>query len=170
MTRNDTTPEATDIVLLLALLATARFLPFPMQFSPFLALTLASGYLLRSSLFGVLALALFLATDAVLGPHGQSWLTTAFFAALLAGGSLARSLPAMVVHGVVGITAFYLVSNTVLVFQGPWYPHDASGVLASLVAGYPFYQAQMLGLAAVVVALAAASPAARRTHAVPATH
>jgi hypothetical protein len=126
----------------------------PWNFTPVEAMALFGGaYFADRRLAILLPLAVILVADIVIAfslPAGQivDWyrMAPAIYAciALTAVGGFAlrgrvRALN-VIVAAVASATGFYLVTNFFVWLGGTMYPHTASGLVASYVAGWPFYQ------------------------------
>ena len=117
----------------------------PWNFTPVLAIALFGGAFFRDRRVALLApLAIMFVADLVIGMHALIPLIYACIAAtvLLGSGVLrGRSNALRVVLTAGGsATGFYLVTNFAVWLGSGMYPHTASGLMASYVAGLPFYQ------------------------------
>jgi hypothetical protein len=143
-------PRLTLLLGIVALVALARLLPHPPNFSPVTALALFGGaYLLDRRLALGVTLAALLLSDWLIGFHPLMWVVYVSFAAVVLLGSLLRqhrqaALP-VAFAALGGSLLFFLSTNFAhwLIFND--YPHTAAGLLACYVAALPFFQNALAG-------------------------
>ena len=128
-----------------------HFVPgsLPYNFTPVEAMALFGGALFadRRLALAVPLLAMFIA-DLIIGLHMLIPLVYALIAATVwLGGTLRGQLGAgrIALAAIISTTGFYLATNFAVWAMGTMYPHTASGLAASYVAGLPFYQWQLVG-------------------------
>lgn len=143
---------ATALALVASLFAARMYSPSEV-FAPYLAMLFGAGFLTRSAAACVAALAVFLVTDLLLGTWSGSWMILSFTVAFYLVGAFSKTATITVASGFIGITAFYLVTNAYVWYGATFYPQTFDGLMMSYVAGWPFYRAQLFGLAAVAAAL-----------------
>ena len=143
---------ATALALVASLFAARMYSPSEI-FAPYLAMLFGAGFLTRSAAAAVVALAVFLATDLLLGTWSGSWMILSFTVIFFLVGAFNKNTLTTVLSGFIGITIFYLVTNAYVWYGASFYPQNTEGLLMSYVAGWPFYRAQLFGLAAVAVGL-----------------
>lgn len=143
----------TKILLAVALVAvgvTGRLLPHAWNFAPIVAIGLFAGaYLGKRFAFIVPVLAMVI-SDAFIGFYGWK-LNLTVYAAMALSGAIGlylrrRKNPLSITAGAVaGSTLFFLVTNGAVWYLGSSYPPGLDGLLASLVAGLPFFRNAVVG-------------------------
>ena len=117
----------------------------PYNFTPVEAMALFGGayFANRKLAIAVPLMALFLA-DCVIGFYG--WMMPVVYGCVALTAVAGFALRGRVrfwnttVAAVGSATGFYLVTNFFVWLGGTMYPHTSSGLMASYVAGWPFYQ------------------------------
>jgi hypothetical protein len=151
-------PRFGTLMLIVLAAAATRLLPHPPNVTAITALALFGGahFSDRRLAIGVPLLAL-LVSDLALGFYfrwdfraiqGHMWVQYASFLAIVAMGFLLRSSRSVLRTGAVALSAsclFYLVTNLGEWAFQPWYPKTAEGLLASYVAGIPFFRNMLVG-------------------------
>jgi hypothetical protein len=136
-------------IAMVVLVACARLLPHPWNFTPLVAIGLFSGYHARKAATGVLATLSALAlSDVVLGFYRGFWLVYAGALVAVWFGRVARNRGGVgtIAAAALGSSlAFFLISNLMVWATQRLYPHTLAGIAACLAAGIPFYQNQALG-------------------------
>lgn len=151
----------------LALLVAAKLTGFYAPWiAPFLAATAATGYALRGPTGALLTAAAMAIGDLMLGvPGGFPVIWLLAFGMFLIG-STASKLSTFTAGSAAGIVSFWFITNSMVWYGSSMYPQNGAGWIASLVAGLPFLQAQLLGLAVVAGAMWASSTQSKRVTAV----
>jgi len=147
-------------VLLVALIVAARLLPHAPNFTPVAAVGLLAGVYFRKPWAPLLPLAGLLISDFFIGGYGVRGMVVvygSFGLTFLIGRIMARggvfagegrfgAKSARVLGGsLAGAVLFFLITNNVFLYTPALYPHDLSGMMASYVAGLPFFRSQILG-------------------------
>jgi hypothetical protein len=147
-------------VLLVALIVAARLLPHAANFTPVAAVGLFAGVYFKKAWAPLLPLLGLLLSDLFIGGYGVrgmvvvygSFVLTFFIGKIMARGGLfaktgkfdAKSV--RVLSGLlVGAVLFFLITNNVFLYTPALYSHDFAGMMASYVAGLPFFRSQILG-------------------------
>jgi len=138
----------------------ARLLPHAPNFTPVAAVGLFAGVYFRKSWASLLPLLGMLLSDFFIGGYGVrgmmvvygSFALTFLIGKIIARGDLFASrgrFGAKTVRILGGAVAsavlFFLITNNVFLYTPALYPHDFSGLMASYVAGLPFFRWQILG-------------------------
>jgi hypothetical protein len=142
---------------MVVLAAGARLLPHPWNFTPVIAMALFAGSHARKTGIAALAtLSALVLSDAILGFSGDFWFVYAATLVPVLLGRLIRNKPGVAAVGSAALASslsFFVITNFMVWATGGLYPHTASGLATSFVAGIPFYQNQVLGDAFYTVAL-----------------
>jgi hypothetical protein len=130
--------------------ACARLLPHPWNFTPMMAIGLFAGNHSRKTSAGILTTMAALAlSDAVMGFYSGFWYVYAATLIPVLLGRLIRNRSGMgtiITTAFASSLSFFLITNfMVWVMSKQLYPHTIAGLMASYVAGIPFYQNQVLG-------------------------
>ncbi len=133
---------------LIAAGALLRIVPHPPNFAPIGAIALFGGAVLPRRLAIMVPLAALILSDAALGFYallGMAWVYGSFVLIALIGTALRRGRTLLRVAGaaLASSVLFFLVTNFGEWF-GPLYPHTPAGLLASYVAGIPFFRSTVL--------------------------
>jgi len=132
---------------LIAAGALLRVAPHPANFAPIGALALFGGAVLPGAWTFIVPLAALALSDAILGFYGigMVWVYGSFaLIALLGMTALRRRTVIRIAGAALGASVlFYLITNFGE-WLGPLYPHTAAGLLASYVAGIPFFRNTVL--------------------------
>lgn len=143
-------PRLTLLLAIVALVALARLLPHPPNFSPVTALALFGGayFSSRYTALGV-TLAAMLASDWLIGFHPLMWAVYLSFAAVVLLGGLLRehrqaALP-VAFAALGGSLLFFLVTNFAHWWMFNDYPQTFEGLLTCYVAALPFFQNALAG-------------------------
>ena len=117
----------------------------PWNFTPVEALALFGGaYFVDRKLAVMVPLAAMLLADSVIGFYG--WMMLVVYACVAATAFAGFGLRGKVrivnaaIAAVASATGFYLATNFFVWLTGTMYPHNANGLVACYVAGWPFYQ------------------------------
>lgn len=135
----------------LILLAIAvRFLPHLPNATPISAIALFGGVYLNRRLSIILPLAAMFLSDLFLGLYSWPIMLAVYgsFAMIgLLGWWLAKHRGVLTTIGTTafGSAIFFVVTNWAVWQFGNWYPHTSAGLLASYVAGLPFWRNMLLG-------------------------
>ena len=147
-------------ILLVALIVAARLLPHAPNFTPVAAVGLFAGVYFKKAWAPLLPLLGMLLSDFFIGGYGVrgmmvvygSFALTFLIGKIIARGDLFASrgrFGAKTVRILGGAVAsavlFFLITNNVFLYTPALYPHDFSGLMASYVAGLPFFRWQILG-------------------------
>ncbi|MCF8255694.1 MAG: hypothetical protein K9H61_11350 [Bacteroidia bacterium] len=136
------------VVALVFLAALLRLIPHAPNFSPIGALAIFGGaYLSKKYLAYLIPIFAMLVSDLFLGFYGFEMLITygAFIASIFIGTQLRKNITWYNV-GLASLSSsvvFFLVTNFVFFYpatMGTIYSHNFSGMIASYVAGWPFFQ------------------------------
>jgi hypothetical protein len=147
-------------VLLVALIFAARLLPHAANFTPVAAVGLFAGVYLRSRWAPLIPLAGLFLSDIFIGGYGMrgmtvvygAFLITFFIGKLMArGGAFAgmgkfvRKFARLFAGTILGAVLFFIITNNVFLYTPALYTHDFAGMMASYVAGIPFFRSQIMG-------------------------
>jgi len=142
---------------MVVLLACARLVPHPWNFTPLIALALFSGSQARKAATGVLVTLTALAlSDAVMGFYHGFWyvygaaLVPVFLGRLIGSRAGARSIG---LAALASSLSFFAITNFMVWAGGHLYPHTSAGLTECFVAAIPFYRNQFLGDACYTLAL-----------------
>ncbi|OUW03256.1 MAG: hypothetical protein CBD11_03845 [Phycisphaera sp. TMED151] len=136
---------------LLAFASLGRLAPMPENFTPVAAVALFGGFLLPRGWQAVAVVwATLLITDLFLGLYNPALMAAVYIAACAPIGlrSFLRKNPTVWRAGgcaLAGSALFFVSTNTAVWMLGTGYSPDASGLLASLSAGVPFWRNALLG-------------------------
>jgi hypothetical protein len=143
-------PRLTLLLGLVALVALARLLPHPPNFSPVTALALFGGAYFASRYLALgVTLTAMLLSDWLIGFHPLMWAVYLSFAAVVMLGSWLRehrqsALP-LAFAALGGSLLFFLLTNFAHWLMFADYPHTLAGLLACYVAALPFFQNALAG-------------------------
>ena len=147
-------------ILLVALIVAARLLPHAPNFTPVAAVGLFAGVYFKKAWAPLLPLLGMLLSDFFIGGYGVrgmvvvygSFVLTFLIGKIIARGGLFASRgrfgtkTVRILGGAVASAVlFFLITNNVFLYTPALYPHDFSGLMASYVAGLPFFRWQILG-------------------------
>jgi hypothetical protein len=147
-------------ILLVALIVAARLLPHAPNFTPVAAVGLFAGVYFRKAWAPLLPMAGLLISDLFIGGYGvrgmvvvySSFVLTFFIGKIIARGGLFKERGQLgkksvrILGGsVAGAVLFFLITNNVFLYTPALYAHDFSGMMASYVAGIPFFRFQIMG-------------------------
>ncbi|MFU8858856.1 MAG: DUF6580 family putative transport protein [Cyclonatronaceae bacterium] len=139
-------------IILTALIAGAaliRFLPHPPNFVPIAAMALFGAAFFRDKRMAFLIpISAMLLSDLILGFHSTMLFVYLSFAAIVGLGFLLRNrVNFFTVTGASlgASTLFFLVTNFGAWLGNPMYPQTAEGLIASYVAGIPFFHYTVAG-------------------------
>jgi len=147
-------------ILLVALIVAARLLPHAANFTPVAAVGLFAGVYLRKNWAPFLPLLGLLISDLFIGGYGVcgmvivygSFALTFLIGRIMARGGLfkkrgqlGRKLPSVIGGSLAGAVLFFLITNNIFLYTPALYSHDLSGMIASYVAGIPFFRWQVVG-------------------------
>lgn len=127
-----------------------RLLPHVWNFAPIVAIGLFAGaYLGRSFAFAVPVFAMFI-SDAFIGFYDSRINISVYVAMALSGGLglllRSRRNPLTIsIASVAGSTLFFLITNGAVWYFGTMYIHSMEGLLASYIAGVPFFRNALWG-------------------------
>ncbi len=149
------------IALMIAFAALSRFVPHAYNFTPIGAMALfGAAYIQQSRYAYLLPLATLWVTDIVLNNvfypqyfQGFSWygdisVYVAFLLNVFMGRKLLYNrvkITPLIATSLASSILFFFVTNTWSAFTLPLYSKDASGVMAALTAGLPFFKATVVG-------------------------
>lgn len=151
------------VLLAAVALIAARISPLPMTFSPFLAMTALMGTMMPTRIGAVLTVAAVVLGDLLLGTTSGSWMLVLLMLGMYAMGAYTKPHPGHFARNSgLAIIGFFLITNAMML-GGTMYPANATGLLASYVAGLPFLKAQLLGLLAVTAVYAFTQRQVRET-------
>jgi hypothetical protein len=129
--------------------ACARLLPHPWNFTPMMAIGLFAGTHARKTSTGILATVAALAlSDAVMGFYSGFWYVYGAMLIPVLLGRLIRNrsgVGAIAATALASSVSFFLITNFMVWATGHLYARTIAGLMASYVAGIPFYQNQVLG-------------------------
>lgn len=135
----------------LILLAIAvRFLPHLPNATPISAIALFGGVYLNRRLSIILPLTAMFLSDLLIGLYSWPIMLSVYgsFAIIgMLGWWLAKHRGVVTTIGttVVGSAIFFVVTNWAVWQFGAWYPHTSTGLLASYIAGLPFWRNMLIG-------------------------
>jgi hypothetical protein len=151
-------PRLGTLVLVVLAAAATRLLPHPPNFTAMTALALFGGsYFSDRRLAVTLPLLALLLSDLALGVYwqwdfraiqGHMWVQYLCFLGIVCMGFMLRESRGALRVGAVAFTAsclFFLVTNFAEWLFQPWYPKTATGLVASYVAGIPFFRNALIG-------------------------
>jgi hypothetical protein len=129
--------------------ACARLLPHPWNFTPMMAIGLFAGNHARKTSTSILATLSALAlSDAVMGFYSGFWYVYGAMLVPVLLGRLIRNrsgVGAIAATALASSVSFFLITNFMVWATGHLYARTIGGLMASYVAGIPFYQNQVLG-------------------------
>jgi len=147
-------------ILLVTLIVAARLLPHAANFTPVAAVGLFAGVYLKKWWAPLLPLLGLLISDLFIGGYGVrgmvvvygSFGLTFLIGKIMARGGLfkkngrfGQKFARLLGGSLVGAGLFFLITNNVFLYTPALYPHDFAGMMASYVAGVPFFRWQILG-------------------------
>jgi hypothetical protein len=144
-------------IAMVLLVACARLLPHPWNFTPLMAIGLFSGYQARKAGTGILVtLAALALSDMVLGFTRESWFVYAAALVSVLLGRVARNwrgLAPIAAAALASSLSFFLITNFMVWAGGRLYPGTPAGLAACFSAAIPFFQNQIAGDAFYTVAI-----------------
>lgn len=150
-------PGPLALTVMIVLAALSRILPHPYNFTPIEAMALFGGaYFANRWLSVAVPLLAMLLADFFLGFHsGMPVIYSVIFLISILGFALRGKVSALRVasFGLISATLFFLVTNFAVWAGSGMYPMTASGLLASYIAGIPFFHWQLAGVATYSVIL-----------------
>ncbi|MCL2173890.1 hypothetical protein FWH58_01135 [Candidatus Saccharibacteria bacterium] len=147
-------------VLLVALIVAARLLPHAANFTPVAAVGLFAGVYFKKAWAPFLPLAGLLISDLFIGGYGVrgmvvvygSFGLTFLIGKIMARGGLfgkngrfGKKSIRILGGSILSAVLFFLITNNVFLYTPALYTHDFAGMMASYVAGIPFFRSQILG-------------------------
>ena len=147
-------------ICLVMIIVVARILPHEANFTPVAAVGLFSGIYLRRKwalaipIIGLVISDLFLTSYPI---EGRLIVYGSFFATGVIGrfisrgdlftksGKLSHKLPKVLGGTLVGSILFFIITNNIFLYAPSLYTYDFSGMIASYVAGLPFFRSQLVG-------------------------
>ena len=142
-------PRTLTLIALVLLVALARLLPHPPNFSPVAALALFAGaHFSRRWLALTIPLAAMFISDLALGLHSFIGVVYGSFAlTVLLGGLLReRRRPLPITLGALSASLlFFILTNFAVWSMGGFYPPTSEGLVACYVAALPFFQQTLMG-------------------------
>ncbi len=147
-------------LLLVALIVAARLLPHAANFTPVAAVGLFAGVYLKGKWAPLIPMAGLLLSDVFIGGYGVrgmvvvygSFALTFLIGKIMArGGTFANSNRYGAKFGkvfggaIASSVLFFLITNNVFLYTPALYTYDFAGMMASYVAGIPFFRSQILG-------------------------
>lgn len=136
-------------ILLILVLAVARFLPHPANFTPVMSVALFGSAVFFNRYLGIaMAILAMILSDAVYGMH--STLPFVYLAMALAGiigfSLREKRTPLRVLTATLaGSVVFFLVTNLGVFLMQDLYPHTATGLLTCYTMALPFFRNSLAG-------------------------
>ena len=123
-----------------------RFVPHPMNFTPVIALALLAGRWMKSPVGVCLPVLVMLLSDLILGFSTISYVVYGSLGLIYALGvwQNAGGYKGLALQSVVGASVFFIVTNGGAWWLSGMYPHTLEGLMASWVAGLPFFHNTLL--------------------------
>ena len=126
------------------------FIALPPNVAPIAALALFGGTYLPRRLAFAVPLGAMLISDVVIGFYNPAILVSVYSSFMVTGliGLWIRKhkrVSTTLVGALAGSTVFFLVTNAAVWLFGTIYPHTPAGLMASYVAGLPFFRYTVLG-------------------------
>lgn len=150
-------PGPLALTVMIVLAALSRILPHPYNFTPIEAMALFGGaYFANRWLSVAVPLLAMLLADFFLGFHsGMPVIYGVILLISVLGFALRGKVSVLRVasFGLMGATLFFVVTNFAVWAGSGMYPMTANGLLASYVAGIPFFHWQLAGVATYSVIL-----------------
>jgi len=138
------------VLLLITILTALRVWGvLPYNFTPVAAIALFGGAMFTNRAMGfVLPLGIMFLSDLFIGLHQHMWAVYGSLMLIALIGQLIRKRPTMrnaLLGALSGAVLFFLITNAAVWFGSPYYAQDLSGLIASYVAGLPFFRGTLLG-------------------------
>lgn len=133
---------------LIALGAATRFLPHPANLTAVGATAIFAGVVFPKRWGIWLPLLIMIVSDVFIGWHKLvlfTWGSMALYVLLGWAMRKRKKTGAIVAATIIGSTQFFLITNWAVWQFETMYPHTFSGLLASYVAGLPFYRNMLVG-------------------------
>jgi len=145
-------------LLFIVVAVSSRFMPWIPNFSPLMGLVFFAGAYFASRKTALIAIfATLVLSDLYLGFYESMWITYIGFAAMALIGNLFLSqwskrsldnfIPCWAFGSLFSATAFFLISNFGVWFEGVLYPKDLSGLWTAYVMGLPFFKYTLISTA-----------------------
>jgi len=127
-----------------------RLLPHLWNFTPVIAVSLLAGMYLGRSYAVFVPVATMVISDLFIGFYHLPIMISVYGSMVLAGWLAFllrryRRIETVAALSLVSSTLFFLVTNAAVWFFSPLYPAELSGLIASYVAGLPFYKNALVG-------------------------
>lgn len=136
-------------VILVFAASASRLLPHPVNFTPLIAIALFSGAVFQPIWLRVsVPLLAMLIADYFIGFHsGMPLVYGSLILTLFLGMAIKHKLKptAIGLSTLAASTLFFLITNFAFFYPETFYPHNLQGVMASYVAGLPFFRNALLG-------------------------
>ncbi len=141
------------VLLALGLIVIAtigRLIPHPWNMTPVAAAAIFAGVKLGKRYAVIVPLLAMLLGDVVIGFYNWHMLVVVYGSMLLVGvmAFLTRKQKgtvAFLARPIAASVLFFLTTNAAVAFFGTMYSHSASGLLASYIAGLPFFGRDLIG-------------------------
>lgn len=135
----------------LILIATiGRLIPHPWNMTPVAAATIFAGVKLGKRYAVIVPLLAMLLGDLVIGFYDWHMLVVVYASMLTVGVAAfltreKRGVSAFLARPFAASVFFFLTTNAAVCFFGTMYPHSGAGLIASYVAGLPFFARDLMG-------------------------
>ncbi len=136
--------------VLIAIATLGRLIPHPWNMTPVAAAAIFAGVKLGKRYAVIVPLLAMLLGDLVIGFYDLHMLVVVY-ASMLAVGVAAfltrekRGVSAFLARPFAASVIFFLTTNAAVCFFGTMYPHSGAGLIASYVAGLPFFARDLMG-------------------------
>lgn len=137
-------------ILLVLATVIGRLIPHPWNMTPVGAATIFAGVHIGKRAAVLVPLLGMLVGDIFLGFYSLPLLLVVYLSMIMSGllsysTRNERGVGMFIARPIASATLFYLMTNAAVWMFGTMYPHTAPGLLASFIAGLPFYGHQIFG-------------------------
>lgn len=137
-------------ILLVLVAVVGRLIPHPWNMTPVGAAAIFAGVHIGKRAAVLVPLLGMLVGDIFLGFYSLPLLLVVYLSMIMSGllsysTRNERGVGMFIARPIASATLFYLMTNVAVWMFGTMYPHTAPGLLASFIAGVPFYGHQVFG-------------------------
>ena len=131
------------LICIVLLAAFSRLAPHPPNFTPILAITLFSGICFRKKYSFLIPLFIMFISDFIIGNFDMAiWVYPSLLLIYFIGNYFIKNISYknVLIASFIGSIIFFLVTNFGSWIGNVFYPQNFNGLVASYVAGIPFYK------------------------------
>ena len=131
------------LVCIVLLAAFSRLAPHPPNFTPILAITLFSGICFREKYSFLIPLCIMFVSDFIIGNFDMAmWVYPSLLLVYFIGNYFIKNISYknVLISSFISSIIFFLVTNFGSWIGNVFYPQNFNGLIASYIAGIPFYK------------------------------